>query len=298
LTPLVAAAAERQMKLGLWFAPDSEDSNAHWERDADLILGMYQKPGIRYVKIDAVEIADRKAEENLRKFYDNILRETDGQVAFDIDATAGLRPGYFGTPHAGPIYVENRYTDWQNYWPHLTLRNLWELSRYVDPLRLRMEFLNNSRNKEKYGDDPLAPAAYPPDYLFASVMAANPLGFFEVSHLPGEFVASVSKLVAIWKQERRQWYSGKMIPIGDAPDGRSWTGFASVGAGAREGYVLVFREWNQQPQGSIPLPMFAPGPHRLTTLAGSGSAELKDGKLSVTIPEARRYLWLKVSPAE
>jgi alpha-galactosidase len=298
LPPLVAAAAERQMKLGLWFAPDSEDSNAHWERDADLILGMYQKLGIRYVKIDAVEIADRKAEENLRRFYDKVLGQTKGEVAFDIDATAGLRPGFFGTPHAGPIYVENRYTDWQNYWPHLTLRNLWELSRYVDPLRLRMEFLNNSRNTAKYGDDPLAPSTYPPDYLFASVMAANPLGFFEVSHLPKEFVVSVSKLVAVWKQERERWYSGKMIPIGDVPDGRSWTGFASVGAGAREGYILVFREWNEQAQTSIPLPMFAPGAHRLTPLAGTGTAALKDGKLTVTIPEARRYLWLKVSPAE
>jgi len=30
----------------------------------------------------------------------------------------------------------------------------------VDPLRLRMEFLNNARNADLYGDDPLAPAHY------------------------------------------------------------------------------------------------------------------------------------------
>lgn len=298
LDPLVKAAKERQMELGLWFAPDSEESNAHWERDANLILGNYKKLGVKYVKIDAVEIADRKAEENLRKFYGKVLEETCGNLTFDIDATAGLRPNYFGSPTVGPVYVENRYTDWQNYWPHLTLRNLWKLSRYVDPLRLRMQFLNNTRNADKYGDDPLAPGAYPPDYLFASVMASNPLGFFEVSHLPEEFAASVSKLVAVWKQERRQWYSGKLIPFGDVPDGRSWTGFASVGAGAREGYVLVFRELNGKAEWSAALPMFGKGPHRVTTLAGTGKAELDGRQINVTIPESQRYLWVKVFPAE
>lgn len=298
LQPLVAAAASRQMKLGLWFAPDSQEGNAHWERDADLVLGKFRKLGIEYVKIDAVEIVSRSAEANLHKFYDKVLRETAGRVAFDADVTAGLRPGYFGLPTVGPVYVENRYTDWQNYWPHLTLRNLWKLAHYVDPLRLRMEFLNNTRNVAKYGNDPLAPGCYPPDYLFASVMAANPLGFFEVSHLPEDYVASVSKLVAVWKRERSEWFSGNLIPIGAPPDGRSWTGFASVAADKRSGYVLVFRELNDQPDWSVALPLFGKGPHRVTKLAGTGTAKLTGGRLAVTIPESQRYLWLKIASAE
>ena len=74
-----------------------------------------------------------------------MLRESKGKVVFDLDVTAEIRPGYFGVPDAGPIFVENRYTDFHRYWPHQTLRNLWKLAQYVDPLRLRMEFLNNTR---------------------------------------------------------------------------------------------------------------------------------------------------------
>ncbi len=298
LAPLVAAAKAQHMKLGLWFAPDSTDGNVHWERDADLLLGNFRKLGIEYVKIDAVEIASRSAEANLHKFYDKVLRETDGRVAFDADVTAGLRPGYFGLPTVGPVYVENRYTDWQNYWPHLTLRNLWKLAHYVDPLRLRMEFLNNTRNTAKYGDDPLAPGKYPPDYLFASVMAANPLGFFEVSNLPEDYIASVSKLVSVWKRERREWFSGNLIPIGSAPDGRSWTGFVSVSAAQSSGYALIFRELNEQAEWTVALPWLGKGAPRVTKLAGEGTAKFANGKLTVTIPKTQRYLWLKIASAE
>ena len=107
-----------------------------------------------------------------------VLRESAGRIVFDLDVTAQLRPGYFGMIGTGPLFVENRYTDWHKYWPHQTLRNLWQLAWWVDPCRLRMEFLNQSRNTEKYADDPLAPSRYAPDTLFATVFFANPLGWF------------------------------------------------------------------------------------------------------------------------
>ena len=94
---------------------------------------------------------------------DGGLPGSSGQVVFDLDVTAQTRPGYFGAMEAGPLFVENRYTDWHRYWPHQTLRNLWKLSRWVDPRRLRMEWLNHTRNTEKYANDPLAPAAWSPD---------------------------------------------------------------------------------------------------------------------------------------
>lgn len=294
LKPVIEAAHAKHMKLGLWFAPDSQDGSIHWERDADLVLDNFRKLGVEHVKIDAVEIPTRQAEANLRKFYDKVLLGSDGRVTFDPDATAGLRPTYFGSPNVGPIFVENRYTDWQTYWPHHTLRNLWKLSQYVDPLRLRMEFLNNTRNVAKYADDPLAPSKYQPDYLFASVMASSPLGWFEVSNLPEDYVTSVSKLVKIWKRERSQWYSGNLIPIGSMPNGKSWTGFASVGNDRKSGYLLFFRELNDTSSWSTPLPMFCKGPLRLTPLAGNGSAELTENILTVKIPKPMDYLWLKV----
>lgn len=294
LKPLIEAANAKHMKVGLWFAPDSEDGNAHWERDADLILENFRKHGVEYVKIDAVEISTRKAEANLQKFYDKVLHETGGRVTFDADATAGLRPTYFGSPTVGPIFVENRYTDWQSYWPHLTLRNLWKLSHYVDPLRLRMEFLNNTRKLDKYGDDPLAPAQYSPDALFATVMFSSPLGWFEVSNLPESYQKSVAELVTIWKRERTQLFSGNILPIGEAPDGNAWTGFSSVAQDGNSGYVLLFRELNQNAEWAMDLKMFSSSAKRITQLAGKGEATVSGNRLTVKIPETLQYLWVKL----
>lgn len=56
-------------------------------------------------------------------------------------------------------------------------------------------------------------------------MFANPLGWFETSNLPAAYFAELAPLVKRWKLERPHLFSGAIVPIGDAPDGVSWTGF-------------------------------------------------------------------------
>jgi alpha-galactosidase len=296
LKPLVDAAREKGMKFGLWFGPDAENDMENWERDADVLLQAFEKEGVEYVKIDAVEMKSPAAEENLHKFYGKVLKETDGRVVFDADATAGLRPGYYGTNNVGPIFLENRYTDWRTYWPHHTLRNLWTLGPYVDPVRLRMEFLNNARNADKYEKgDPLAPANYPPDTLFATVMFASPLGWFETSNLPENYFKTIPPLVAAWKKEREAIFSGHIIPIGEAPDGNVWTGFCSTAKDRQSARVVVFRELNKDATWSTELPLLAPKDATVTVLGGKGSATFEGGVLTTTVPETLQYLFLKVS---
>ncbi len=294
LKPLVEAAAAKGMKFGLWFGPDSENGMANWERDADLLLTRWKDDGVPYMKIDAVDLTTPGSEQNLRNFYDKILRTSAGQVTFDADATAGLRTSYFGAPALGPVYVENRYTDWQNYHPHLTLRTLWKLAAHVDPLRLRMEFLNNHRNAALYKDDPLAPARYSPDALFATVMFSNPLGFFESSNLPAEYFEKLPPLVTAWKKEREAIFSGHIIPIGSAPDGAEWTGFASTAKDGQSARLVIFREFNDASSWSVKIPLLHPAKHSVTVLGGSGSATLNDGILTANIPEKLQYLFLRV----
>lgn len=48
-----------------------------------------------------------------------------------VDETAGRRGGYHYLNEYGNLFLENRYTDWTNYYPYTTLRNLWMLSKYV-----------------------------------------------------------------------------------------------------------------------------------------------------------------------
>jgi alpha-galactosidase len=282
------------MKFGLWFGPSAEESMKFWEADADLLIDAYRNDGIKYVKVDAIRTDTRLAEQNLEKMYQKVLDASDGELVFDPDATAGIRPTYFGSPQAGPIFVENRYTDWGNYWPHRTLRNLWSLAAYIDPLRMRMEFLNNTRNTEKYGDDPLAPARYTPDTLFATVMFSSPLAWFEVSSLPESYFEQAAPLIHTWKKEREAIFSGAIIPIGERPDGRVWTGFASVAKNRQSAIILVFRELNDDRDWATPIPLFAAQEADVTILAGQGAAHYQDGKLHVTVDDKLKYLFLKV----
>ena len=109
------------------------------------------------LKIDGVEVPNIEADRNLRAMLERVEDATGGQAVFNMDVTAGQRWGYYYGNEYGNIFLENRYTDWVNYYPHWTLRNLWMLSRYVPPQNLQIEFLNKWRNRDNYpGDDPLA----------------------------------------------------------------------------------------------------------------------------------------------
>ena len=294
LVPVVQLASRNNMQFGLWFAPDSSNDFGNWEKDAAKLLDLHRNSGINYFKIDGVKATTKPGERNLRRFFDRILTESKGEVRFDLDVTAEIRPGYFGMINVGPVFVENRYTDSHRYWPHQTLRNLWKLSHYIDPIRLRTEFLNNARNSQKYADDPLQPSAYSPAYLFATVMFASPLGWFETSNLPSSYFEQLAPLVTEWKRQRPALFSGTILPIGEAPDGVSWTGFVSVAADRHSGYALIFHEASPSTEWSCSLPMFANAAYRVTKLGGAGSATLFGGALHVNIPEAKQFLWVKL----
>ncbi len=293
LAPVIDAARAHGMQFGLWFAPDSAEDFANWERDAATILDLHRVHGVRYFKIDGVKARTKQGEIHLHRFFDAVLSASRGGIVFDLDVTAEERPGYFGLLDAGPLFVENRYTDWHSYWPHQTLRNLWRLARYVDPARLRMELLNHARHAHLYLDDPLAPACYRPDYLFAVTMFANPLGWFEVSNLPEAYYQEAGPLIAVWRAHRDTLFAGTIYPIGQAPDGVSWTGFLSLDAETGHGYLLVFRERHPSADWTTDLAGVA-GDYRCVPLAGDGEATLLDGWLSVHIPAPQRYLFIRL----
>ena len=304
LEKVVKAARDKGMNFGLWFGPDSSNSAANWQRDADRLLKFHRETGMNYFKIDSMKTHDAESLKRQRAMFDRMLEGSQGAITFDLDVTAEIRPGYFGLPDIGPLFVENRYTDFHRYWPHQTLRNLWLLSQTVDPLRLRIEVLNNARNAEKYKDDPLAPALYKPDTLFAVAMTASPLGWFEVSNLPAEYVAQMRPLVSAWKAERSRMHGGAIVPVGSAPDGVAWTGFVSAAADGQGGYALLFRELNAKADFTLdlgsdvaraPRPCsLVPGATRATVLGGRGTAKVDGHTLTVNVPDTLDFVWVKL----
>lgn len=291
LKPLVDAAASKGMGLGLWFGPDSSNDAANWERDADLLLGFHRTLGISYFKIDSLKTRSSVSLERQSALFEKVLKGSDGRVVFDLDVTAERRPGYFGLPEIGPVFVENRYTDWGKYWPHQTLRQFWALADVVDPVRLRMEVLNPLRNQEKYAGDPLAPANWPIESVFASVMLGSPLGWFEASGLAPETVARLAPFVAVWKRHRDRLHSGVVHPVGEKPDGVAWTGFVVKGEEGLD--VVLFRELNARQDCTLDLGPFGPA-SSAEVLSPRGAAVVKDGVLTATVPDRLDFVWARV----
>lgn len=245
LTEVVEKGRLLGIRIGLWFNPSIQNDFADWQKDADAMLKLWREYGITIFKIDGLQIPTKRAEQNLRLLFDRVLHESKGEVMFNLDATAGRRGGYNMFSEYGNVFLENRYTDWGNYYPYQTLRNLWQLSKYVPAERLQIEFLNKWRNVDKYpAGDPFAPKNYSFDYLFAITMAGQPLAWMEAANLPEEAYGTAS-VIKNYQAVQQDLHSGCILPIGEEPSGRSWTGFQSV-LNAEEGYFIVYREDNDR----------------------------------------------------
>ncbi|MGV8093621.1 MAG: alpha-galactosidase [Mangrovibacterium sp.] len=269
LTPIVEKGKKLGIEICLWFNPSPDDGNANWEKDAGALISLYRQYGIRTFKIDGVKMPDKQSEINFRKMLDKVVDATGGEVVFNLDVTAGRRGGYHSFNEYGNIFLENRYTDWQNYYPYWTLRNLWMLARYVPTQNLQIEFLNKWRNSDKYGDDPFAPENYSFDYLFAITMPAQPLAWFEGTGLPEE-AYEVAQTIAAYKTIMPDFHAGVVLPVGTEPSGKSWTGFQSQKPESEEGFVVIYREMNPAGTFEMELPMLYPGNYRFEVVTGNG----------------------------
>lgn len=303
LAPLAAAAKAKGLVFGIWFGPDSSDDLKHWEEDADCLLDYYRKMDVRYFKIDSLHITTPLGFERNRKFFDKMLTESNSDMVFDLDCTAGIRPGYFGLMDIGPLFVENRYQrerDARAYRPHLTLRNLWTLSQVVDPVRLRMELMNPGKNQSGYAGDPLAPHLWPADALFAIAMVASPLGWMELSDVPQDVRAAWRPLISRWKRERAAMHGGTIYPVGQEPDGFAWTGFLSCAKDNASAYAILFRERSRDDEFSLELSGYLPSGvsfRKAEVIGGRGKAELDDGgtELEVEISAELDFAWIKLT---
>ena len=291
LKPVVEYAAKKGVRLGLWFHPSNANDYEHWQRDAKIVVGLYKEYGIYNIKIDGIKLPTKKADVNLRNFFEYIRKHSDGQVVINLDATADNRTGYHYCTEYGNLFLENRYSDWTKYYPYWTLRNLWMLSKYVPAEKLQIEFLNTWRNAKKYGDDPLAPANVPFGYAFATTMMGQPLAWFEGTGLPEE-AFKIAPSIKAYQKHMAKIHKGTILPIGDQPNGTTWTGFQSI-VSDKEGYLLVFREYNKIDQAEMKLYDLAGKKIKCKQITGQGKdTTIKvdaEGKATFKLPAAHNF---------
>lgn len=104
----------------------------------------------------------------------------------------------------------------------------------------------------------------------------------------------VENRFAQWKAEREAIYRGTILPIGEAPDGTTWTGFASVAKEGRGGYLLLFRELNPEATWVAPRSLFAPGRYQIRMLGGAGSVTQTSDGSQVVVPHQLGFVWAKL----
>ena len=86
------------------------------------------------------------------------------------------------------------------------------------------------------------------------------------------------------------------MPVGEEPDGPSWTGFQSVKD--RTGYFIFFRENNPQPAGVIETWLPEGVKVKCTPMLGYGAATFtqtagRKGTLNIEIPRVNSYVVYK-----
>ena len=104
LKPIVEKGKKLGIRIGLWFNPSIQNDFADWQKDAQAIIGLYKKYGICCFKIDGLQIPTKTAEQNLRRLFDTVLEQTNYEVIFNLDATAGRRGGYHYMNEYGNIF--------------------------------------------------------------------------------------------------------------------------------------------------------------------------------------------------
>ena len=296
LAPLSRRAASLGIALGLWFSPDSSSDFMNYERDIETLWQLYTDCGIRYFKLDGVKIRNKICEKRFIALMETLAQRSSGQICFNLDVTAEDRFGYLYGMRFGTLFVENRYTDFGNYYPHRTFRNLWTLSSLIPPQRLQMEFLNLRRNPQNYTDFPFAPALYGADYVFATVLPANPLAWMELTGLGEEDRNALQKIIGIRRKYAAELADAYVSPIGEIPDGTHFPGYMLRGAACV--HLLFFREGTRDdthrfplynlPDGMTPKVLYESAPAHVVLHPGEAA------EAEVTLSEPRSFVWLRL----
>lgn len=253
LAPLANQAKKWGITLGIWFNPSKKGSYENWNRDSEIVLNLHRKYGFSVFKIDGMQLEDKESERNLARFFSKVKKESNGQITFNMDVTAGKRMGFHFFQEYGNVFLENRYTDWGNYFPYRTLRNLWNLASYMPAERLQIEFLNVNRNDANYIGSNGAPSSVGQRYAFGVTLMAQPLAWMELTGLESGQVEDLAPLIEQYSKLGPSLHQGTILPVGEEPSGYAWSGFLSYSE-TETHYLIVYRENSEQATYEFQLP--------------------------------------------
>ena len=296
LEKVVDKAREYGIEFGLWFSPDSSNDFENYQKDVETLMNLYNTYGVRYFKLDGVKIRNKLCEMRFIKLLQELTNLTKGDMRFNLDVTAEDRFGYMYMPQFGTLFVENRYTDFTNYFPHNTFKNLWNLAHVIPTRRLQMELLNTRRNTKNYEGVLFAPNTYSPDYLFATVMVANPLFWMEMSNLHDDYAKTLAKISTVYKNYRQEIFASRVIPVGEMPNGMAFSGYACENKDAKVYNIILFREATNEDTYTFKLTKDISKLNAEKIYQNADvEYEINGDSITVKFGEQRSFIWLRFS---
>ena len=242
---LMKLAEEQGIKLALWIAPSMTKGYRDHEEFAELILDFHRRYGFELFKIDGAYFSSYRAEQNFEKMLRQISLASGKKIFFNLDVTAGMRGGYFKLLEYGNLFLENRYAchNWgMGYHPLHTLRNAWNLAKYVRLQYIQLEVpyccdVNDAFYKSRNVTNP---NVYPWEFWFAVSFFGNPLLWFAPSTVKSEHRAIAARMTALHKKYREEIFAGTISPVGNEPGADTISGLVSRRDGKDE-FMVLFR---------------------------------------------------------
>jgi hypothetical protein len=280
--PVTHKAEELGVKLGLWCAGE--------RIDLSYLQKTFDEVGFLWYKLDFMNCTTRKTLDELlakvRAF--ELYSKRNTRVNWDTTEVCP-RLGYFLGREYGAIYYANRKPVWPPnvvYRPHTVLRDLWELSTYLD---LR-QILGDVQNPRKTNPVLSNAQKYSATYCAAITLMSLPTFFMETRTLDQRDRQPIAQLLAVYKQHRDTMLQGMVHPIGSRPDGSCFTGFQCHNTSTKSGYLTLFRELDcSDMQGELHLVDLSDSVRlRLTNLLTNETIEqqVHNGQLNAVIQQA------------
>ena len=293
-TRVAAKAKEKGVKLGLWF-------NIGVMSPKELLENLkyhYNTGGFLYFKLDGLHFETYSEVDEVMKAVREFIKYTGHKAQVNWDVTENSpRVGYFFAKEYGCIYLENRKPESYNvYIPYLVLRDLWQLSKYINLNKVQCTVQNIDRVDPKASDAHL----YSHQYCVAITLMGTPI-FFQETHLYSQAAREeIKSILRVYKEHRKNIFKGYVFPIGSKPDNKSWTGFQCHIFEEKAGYLLIFRELhNHEDTKAIQLKFISNTPLKLKDLLHETETVVKvagDGKIVFKIekPADFRFYQYKV----
>ena len=282
-------AAKLGVKLGLWAAAESIT--------LDALKANYTKGGFRQYKLDFAVLRCREAIDTLMEKVRHFILFTGHRVRVNWDVTENPpRYGYFFAREYGSIYLENRKPEKPVsviYRPHTVLRDIWQISKYLNIQKFQCSIQNIDRVTTALSDAHL----HTHTYTAAIALIGIPLFFQELKYYSSEAKTEIKTLLKIYKQHRGAMFQGIHNPIGEKPNNASWTGFQCHLQEQNAGYLLLFRELcNPAKTHTFKLAWLQNTEIEITDLISGASHQQQidnEGHLSASMQSAPGFLYLQ-----